>query len=290
MRATCRNVDNEDLRDRLERIAELLEAQDATPFRVAAYRRAATTVAEMQQPASALFEQGGVAAFEALPGIGRSIASLMREYVRSGHITLLDRLLGEVSAEDLLASVPGLGPILAHRVHETLGIETLEELECACADGRLRGVPGFGPRRIEAVAASVAARLGQRSQARDRPSVAALLEVDREYRERASRDTLPRIAPKRFNPAGRAWLPILHTHREGWELTALFSNTERAHRLGRTHDWVVIYADRDGQHDQCTVVSEKRSGARRRTVRGRELEVEALAALQPASRVGAHAK
>ena len=56
-------------------------------------------------------------------------------------------------------------------------------------------------------------------------------------------------------------------------MTALFSNTARAHRLGKTDDWVVIYSDRAGEHDQCTVVSERRGGGLRRTIRGRELEL-----------------
>lgn len=265
---------NEDLRGRLERIADLLEAQHATPFRVGAYRRAAGTVAELRDPIADRFEERGLDALEELPGIGSSIGSLIREYLRSGRISMLERLEGAVSAEDLLVTVPGLGERLAHRIHEELGVDSLEELEVACADGRLAAVEGFGPRRVEAISASLAARLGRRRGSRSRPSARALLSVDREYRERAERDELPRIAPRRFNPQGRAWLPILHSSRDGWEMTALFSNTARAHRYGRTRDWVVIYSDRDGEHDQCTVVSDRSGG---RTIRGRELEVAELA-------------
>ena len=81
------------------------------------------------------------------------------------------------------------------------------------------------------------------------------------------------IAPRRFNPEGRAWLPILHTHREGWEMTALFSNTARAHEMGRTQDWVVIFYTRDGNEGQCTIVNETHGPLfGRRVVRGRETE------------------
>ena len=266
---------NRDLAERLEAIAELLEAQEASPFRVAAYRRAAGTVRALERPVSEVFEHEGLDGLVDLPAIGRSIAALVQEYVRSGRVTLLERLRGAVSPEKVLASVPGIGPVLAHRIHDELGIDTLEELEAACADRRLEGVDGFGPRRLEAIEASLAARLGRRRRPGDRhrPSVAVLLDVDAEYRRRAQRDELPRVAPRRFNPEGHAWLPILHTRREGWELTALFSNTARAHRLGKTDDWVVIYADRDGEHDQCTVVTEGSGRARHRTIRGRELEV-----------------
>ena len=70
---------------------------------------------------------------------------------------------------------------------------------------------------------------------------------------------------------------MLHEDRGGWSFTALFSNTARAHDLGMTRDWVVIYFERDGEEDQCTVVTE-RSGdlTGRRVVRGRETECARL--------------
>ncbi|NNF39403.1 MAG: hypothetical protein HKN71_12100 [Gemmatimonadetes bacterium] len=109
------------------------------------------------------------------------------------------------------------------------------------------------------------------------PSIALLLAVDREYRGKADAEALPLIAPRRFNPSGRAWLPIMHTDREGWHMTALFSNTARAHELDRTHDWVVIYADEhDGHEQRYTVVTEYRGDlAGERVVRGRESECRA---------------
>jgi len=82
------------------------------------------------------------------------------------------------------------------------------------------------------------------------------------------------IVPRKFNPEGESWLPVLHTERGRWVFTALFSNTARAHELGRTRDWVVIYHDDDdhveGQH---TVVTERHGPlVSRRVVRGREAE------------------
>ncbi len=106
------------------------------------------------------------------------------------------------------------------------------------------------------------------------PGVGMLLDVDAEYRAAAAAGKLPTLAPKRFNPEGKAWLPILHTRRGSWHFTALFSNTARAHDLGRTQDWVVLYFY-DGEHreHQCTVVTETRGElAGRRVVRGRESE------------------
>lgn len=102
--------------------------------------------------------------------------------------------------------------------------------------------------------------------------MAELLSVDREYRAKASGGQLPRVAPHRFNPHQVAWLPVLHTTREARRYTALFSNTERAHELGRTTDWVILYVHDDAER-QYTVVTARLGPLKgRRVVRGREAD------------------
>jgi putative hydrolase len=92
---------------------------------------------------------------------------------------------------------------------------------------------------------------------------------------------LPRIAPRRFNPTGQAWLPILHTQRSDRHYTVLFSNTARAHELGTTKEWVVIYRDDAKGDGQWTVITARLGKLRgRRIVRGREAECEAYYAQQ----------
>jgi putative hydrolase len=76
-----------------------------------------------------------------------------------------------------------------------------------------------------------------------------------------------------MNPLHRAWLPILHTRRGSRHYTALFSNTPRAHQLGRTRDWVVVYFGHDGDRGQHTIVTELTGPLQgQRVVRGREAE------------------
>lgn len=105
------------------------------------------------------------------------------------------------------------------------------------------------------------------------PPIAELLDVDREYRDRADANDLPRIAPRRFNPSGDRWLPVMHTKRDARHYTALFSNTAMAHRLHRTHDWVVLYSDGVDGERQCTVVTAHHGPlVGRRVVRGREAD------------------
>jgi hypothetical protein len=186
--------------------------------------------------------------------------------------------------EALFRTIPGIGPELARRLVEDLQLTSLEAPETAAHDGTLAAAAGWGPRRVWLVQTALAERLGRPRLRRARalavrPPVAPLLDVDREYRERAAAGRLRKIAPKRFNPAGEAWLPILHTERGEWRFTALYSNTPLAHQLGRTHDWVVIYCETDALPEgQCTVVTQTRGPLKgRRIVRRREGELAAAA-------------
>lgn len=272
----------------LERISNLLETQGANPYRVQAYRTGAETVRESSRlVAELVHEDDELSSLKSLHGIGQGLATIIAEYVRSGRSSQLNRLLGEVSPVDLFLKVPGIGETLAQRLVQELDIETLEGLEMAAHDGRLEQVEGFGPKRVETIRMALAGLLSRSAQRRFRefaagkpkdeerswkpPSVATLLEVDEEYRRRAQADELKKISPRRFNPEGEAWLPIFHTEKEGWSFTALYSNTARAHELGKTKDWVVIYYERDGYEDQATVVTERRGPlSAKRVVRGRE--------------------
>ncbi len=270
---------NPQIAGKLEEMAELLEIQDANPFRVKAYRRAAETLKALGRDVRELLEAEGHRGLQALPGIGEGIATAISEMAATGRWGQLERLRGTLDAEQLFRSVPGIGPGFARAIHETLHVDTLEALETAAFDGRLVGVPGLGRRRVEAIRAALGAML--RRTRRERlvpagggPAVDRILAVDRDYRGRAEAGSLPTISPRRFNPEGVAWLPIMHAESNGWHFTAMYSNTALAHRLGKTRDWVVVYFyddhHREGQH---TVVTETRGPLTgRRVVRGRELE------------------
>lgn len=276
---------NAALAGRLEEIAELLENQGANPFRVRAYRVAAQRIRTLEQSAANLLQAEGPEGLIRLPGIGQSLARAIEQLVQTGRLGLLERLRGEGGPERVLATVPGIGPELAARIHEKLDIENLADLEAAAYDGRLAQVPGFGRKRLRAVRESLAGRFRRRPAVpegpsrpspEDQPPVAELIDVDAEYRCKAQAGRLPRIAPRRFNPTGEAWLPILHTQRDERHYTALYSNTARAHELGMTRDWVVIYRDdRDGDGQWTVVTSRLGPLQGRRIVRGREQECAA---------------
>lgn len=268
---------------RLRRYADLLEQQGADGYRVRAYRAAAAEIDALSEPLAHVYRSGGVDGLIGLKAIGKGIAAAIAEMLTTGAWRQLDRLEGELTPERLFATIPGVGPVLAQRLADTLDGDTLEQLEAALRLGDAE-VPGIGPRRRAAILAALEQRLARlpRLPARprdpsDEPPVSLLLDADSLYRQKAERGELRQIAPRRFNPTGAAWLPILHARRGDWHLTVLYSNTARAHELGRTRDWVVIFFhDEDGPERQCTVVTETRGAlAGRRVVRGREDECAA---------------
>lgn len=265
--------------------ADLLSQQGAEKYRPSAYRAAATTLEGLAFGVDELLEREGRAGLIRLPTIGRSLAASIEEYVLTGHCRTHDRLRGLMAPEDLYTHIPGIGEKLAARIHAELHIDSLEELEVAAFDGSLTAVAGIGEARSMAIADHLARRLDASSRQASslRPTsrrikatkgsltTAEILRVDREFRELAEAGRLTRIAPRRFNPSAKAWMPVWHTERQGWSLTVMNSNSELAHRLNKTHDWVIVIANRDGIEEQFTVVTEYRgdfSGAR--MVRGRE--------------------
>jgi Helix-hairpin-helix domain len=287
-------LDNLQLAAILDEIATLLESQGANPYRVSAYRGGAETFRALTIPAVKILDAEGIEGLMRLPRIGTSLAHAIEQLLRSGSLPLLERLRGEDIPERLFATVPDIGPKLAHQIHESLGIETLLELEAAANDGRLASIPRMGPKRIRAVRESLAGRLRVDRRSSKQPtklgvaadekgisdspssiSVAELLDIDAEYRKLANQGKLPRIAPRRFNPTGDAWLPVLHTQRGDRYYTAIYSNTLRAHELGAIRDWVVIYRDDEDDHGRWTVITAHYSLLRgRRIVVGRERECE----------------
>ncbi len=286
---SARRVDNEEVAALLDEVADLLsQKEEANFFRISSYRRAAQGLRHAALSVEQLYEDSGVEGLQEIYGVGARIASLIEEYLETGRSTLLESLRAEASPEQAFAQLPGIGEVLAHRIADQLSIETFEELEMAVHDERLQQIPGIGEKKTAGIGDALAGRLSRSALRRMRqrldgrsaassaePNVALLLEIDDQYRRKADDDQLRRIAPRRFNPDGEKWLPVMNTQREGWDFTALFSNTRRAHELGKTRDWVVIYFEREDQEGQSTVVTAQRGRLRgRRVIAGREAECQ----------------
>jgi hypothetical protein len=170
----------------------------------------------------------------------------------------------------------------------------LGKLVKECGIEGLRGIPGVGEKLagliveyvkfgkvelLESLKSEVSSEDVAKVRTSRTPSlpVDLLLAIDAEYREKAEAKTLKLIAPKNYNPGRKAWLPLLVTERKGWRFTVMFSNTARAHELGKTNDWVVIYFEKGEGEAQCTVVTEQRGPLKgKRVIRGRESECRAF--------------
>ncbi|MDC0748290.1 helix-hairpin-helix domain-containing protein [Polyangium mundeleinium] len=192
-------MDNETIGSTLDQVADLLEIEGASVFRVRAYRGAARTVSALASPVSTLPEKGP-GSLEELPGIGKDLAGKIRELAESGELALLHELKSRTPESLIhLLELPGLGPKRAKAIHEGLGIDTIEELEKAAREGRLRALKGVGPKLEAQILEGIAARAarGKRislaeAEAQVEPIVArlrategvSLIEVAGSYRRR----------------------------------------------------------------------------------------------------------
>lgn len=259
---------------RLNEVADLLDQQCASVFRVRAYRDAAKYITNLPRPLREIIAESGTAGLDGLPILNTSVAKAIVELHETGNLDLIDRLRGNLGPERLFQSLPLIGRRLAKSIHHQLNIDSLEGLEKAALDGRLLGLKGVGERRVNAISQALTEILARRRptlrRTRDKqPPAADILEIDRAYR--AAITQMSR-SPLQFNASGSANLPILQVERHKWHLTAVFSNTAAAQNFQRTRDWVVVYFARDKHtHGQCTVVTEHRGALKgKRVIRGRE--------------------
>jgi DNA polymerase (family 10) len=148
-------ADNATIARTLAEIADLLEIREENPFKVRAYRRAKRTVQNLTRPLAAMVEAG--ADLTTLPGIGRDIAKVITDVVRSGASQRLADLEKDMPASLAeLMQLDGVGPKRARQLHEKLGIATIADLKRALESGEIAGVPGFGPKTVDAIRDSLA--------------------------------------------------------------------------------------------------------------------------------------
>jgi DNA polymerase (family 10) len=149
-------VTNADIAAAFGHVADLLEYQGESVFRVRAYRNAARTIDALVEPLAAVRAAPGRSLTD-LDGIGADLAAKIEGLLDSGRLPLLDELRQRVPAVAFeLMRVPGLGPKKAKALIEHLGITSLDELEVACREGRVAGVKGFGDKTQAAILGNVA--------------------------------------------------------------------------------------------------------------------------------------
>jgi DNA polymerase (family 10) len=137
-------VDNAAIADRLDAFASLLELADANPYTARAYRRAAETIRAAPLSVDELVRTGRV---RELRGIGPGIETRLRELVETGAIAELAELERELAPGLVgLGRYLGLGTKRSVEIARALGVQTADEFREAVATGRLRDVPGVGPK------------------------------------------------------------------------------------------------------------------------------------------------
>lgn len=149
-------MENIEIADRLEELADLLEIRGANPFRIRAYRNAVRTVRALTRPLGEMVAAGED--LTELSGIGKDLSSHIRELLETGRLALLDAVCETVPRElALLTRLEGVGPKKAKRLWEALDVVSMEDLEAAIAEGRVQELEGFGPKSAEKILRSIEA-------------------------------------------------------------------------------------------------------------------------------------
>ena len=235
-------MDNAQIADRLDAFASLVELSDGNPYTVRAYRRAAETIRAAAVPVAELVRSGRA---RELRGVGPGIEARLRELVETGSIAELAELEQEI-APDLvgLGRYLGLGAKRSVDLARALGVRSAEGLREAAAAGRLRTVPGIGPkteaRLMEALAAEAEPRprqgllLGRAWELVG--GVAAALDGEPAGDVRRWRDSCERLAVVCSAPDPR---PVLARFAELPQIVALIEQSERS-AMGVTVEGVPV--------------------------------------------------
>lgn len=137
-------MDNQPIARVFAEIGDLLEIKGENAFKIRAYRGAAETIAAWPDAVSRLDE----AQLRDLPGIGKDLAKKIRELAETGLCQFHQELLQEFPPTILdLLRLQGVGPKTVALLYSALNVRTLDDLQAAARDGRLRGLRGMGAKK-----------------------------------------------------------------------------------------------------------------------------------------------
>lgn len=140
---------NQEIAQIFYELADMLEIKGEDRYRVQAYRRAADQIAAQVHSLADLAAEGRL---QEIPGVGQAIAQKITEILETGDLTLHRRLREEIpQGITALLAIPDVGPKTAKLIWEQLGLTTLDEIEKAAAEGRLRQLKGLGPKTEQAI-------------------------------------------------------------------------------------------------------------------------------------------
>ena len=147
-------MENLDVARTLTTLADLLEIQGASPFRIRAYRNAVATINGLTRTLDSMVENGED--LTELPGVGKSVAKHVTELLETGRITRLDEVSAEIPITLVeLVRLDGVGPKKARKLFEELDVKTVDELEAALDAGTVQDLDGFGVKSAEKIRISI---------------------------------------------------------------------------------------------------------------------------------------
>ena len=142
------------LMNALREMAILLELDGANTFKVGAYTKAVRALGDESLDVA---ERIGAGTLTGIDGIGKGLAEKIHEFWEKGRIGELDELKEKYSAGLVeMTNIPSFGPKKVRAVYEELGVDSVEQLEAACRDGRVAELKGFGAKTAEKILAGIA--------------------------------------------------------------------------------------------------------------------------------------
>jgi len=156
-------VHNRDIAEIFNQVADLLEIEGANQFRVRAYRNAARTIDNLPQSAADMVEEGKD--LSELSGIGKDLAGKIAEIVETGSLEQLEELKSRTPADlGAMMDIAGLGPKRVQTLHKELGINSLEDLQEAAEQEKVRDVAGFGEKTEQKILKGIKELAGQKKR------------------------------------------------------------------------------------------------------------------------------
>ena len=148
-------MDNAAIAHVLREIADLLEIKDDNPFKIRAYRNGADIVSNHPHQMASL----DVTGLREIPGIGKDLAARIREIVETGDAEFHRELMAEFPPTILdVLNLQGVGPKTVAMLYRELGIRTIEDLEKAAVDGKVRALRGMGAKKEALILKALADR------------------------------------------------------------------------------------------------------------------------------------
>jgi len=253
-------IHNTEIAALFNRLADLLELEDANPFRVRAYRNGARTISSLAQNVAELVKAGKD--LSELPGIGEALAKKIETIVETGKLPQLEKVGARTPpALSKLMKIEGLGPRRVKTLYKQLGIRSLEDLDRAARSGKIRKLEGFGKKTEEIILHGLERFSGaeERMKLPDAEDIAKSLVAWLKYTQGVKAVTVAGSFRRRKETVGD--LDILITARKNSPVMDRFVNYDEVNEVvsrGKTRSTVIL---RSGLHVDLRVVPQVSYGA-----------------------------